>query len=77
MTKMKRDFNARVLKLQDEKHAKCALLSEKIEKFRENYKKLSSHDTDIEVDTFAENVLYFDGNSFKVEFVQAIILNWQ
>lgn len=67
MTKMKRDFNARILKLQDEKRKKCAILSEQIEKFRHMYQKLCPHDGDIEVDTLTENVLYFDGNSFKVE----------
>lgn len=67
MTKMKRDFNDMILKLQHEKHTKCELLSEKIEKFRQNYKKLHAHNGDIDVDTFTENVLYFDGKSFKVQ----------
>lgn len=73
MTKMKRDFNEKVLKLQDEKHTNCALLSKKIEKFRQNYKKLCSDDGDIDVDTFTENVLYFDGKSFKVECKQSFL----
>lgn len=69
MTKMKRDFNDKILKLQHEKHAKCELLSKKIEKFRQNYKKLYANDgdIDIDVDTIIENVLNFDGKSFKVE----------
>lgn len=66
MAKMKRDFNEKILKLQHEKHTACELLSMKIEKFRQNYKKLYAND-DIDVDAFTENVLYFDGKSFKVE----------
>lgn len=67
MTKMKRDFNAKVLELQDEKRIKCTILSEKIEMFRENYKKLYSNDNDIDVEEFTQNVIYFEGKSFKVE----------
>lgn len=70
MTEMKRNFNEKILKLQHEKHTACEQLSEKIEKFRQNYKKLYANDKDIDVDTFAENVLYFDGKSFKVERLQ-------
>lgn len=67
MTQMKRNFNEKILKLQHEKHTVCEQLSQKIEKFRQNYKKLYANDKDIDVDTFTENVLYFDGKSFKVE----------
>lgn len=69
MTKMKRDFNDRVLKLQQEKLDICAELSEKIKKFRQNYEKLCPNDTNIlDVEEFSENVIYFDGKSFKVRF---------
>lgn len=64
MTTMKSDFNDRVLKLQEEKLAKCALLANKIEKFRENYRKLYLKNIDVE--EFTEKVIYFDGKSFKV-----------
>lgn len=80
MTQMKRSFNEKILKLQHEKHTACEQLTEKIEKFRRNYKKLYANDKDIDVDTFTENVLYFDGKSFKVERLATYLfslLNWQ
>lgn len=69
MTKMKRDFNDRVLKLQHEKLEICAELSKKIKKFRQNYEQLCPNDKDlVDVEEFTENVIYFDGKSFKVRF---------
>lgn len=64
MMTMKSDFNDQVLKLQEEKLAKCALLANKIEKFRANYRKL--YPENIDVEEFTEEVIYFDGKSFKV-----------
>lgn len=69
MTKMKRNFNEKLLALQEEKQKKCALLCEKIAKFRQNYKKLYPNENDIDVETFSENTLYFDGKSFKVHTI--------
>lgn len=63
---MKRDFNHQVLALQEEKLAKCVLLAEKIEKFRSNYKQLNPNMNDIDVEVFTEQIIYFDGKSFKV-----------
>lgn len=66
MTSLKRDFNDQVLKMQEEKVEKCAVLSEKIEKFRQNYKKLYPNNGDIDVEEFTEEIIYFDGKQFKV-----------
>lgn len=65
MTEIKRDFNERVLKLQDEKLKNCTILCGKIEELDRIYKKLH-HDDIIEVREHTEKVIQFDGKSFKV-----------
>lgn len=67
MTKIKRNFNESVLKLQDEKLNKCAILSSKIKELGEIYKKLhQKNDNIIEVKEHTEKVIQFDGKCFKV-----------
>lgn len=70
MTTMKHHFNQQVLRLQEEKLEKCAMLTEKIDKFRQNYKKLYGENIDVE--EFTEEVIYFDGKQFKVSIVSFI-----
>lgn len=70
MTKIKRDFNESVLKLQDEKLKKCSMLCGKIEQLDRIYKKLHhkrpQKDNTIEVKERTEKVIQFDGKAFKV-----------
>lgn len=67
MTKIKRNFNESVLKLQDEKLNKCAILSGEIKELGEIYKKLHHKNVNIiEVKEHTEKVIQFDGKSFKV-----------
>lgn len=67
MTKTKQDFNETVLKLQEEKQEKCAILSEKIEMFRGICEKLhANHDNLIDVKEHTDKFIQFDGKSFKV-----------
>lgn len=67
LTKIKQNFNESVLKLQDEKLNKCAILSDKIEELDEIYRKLHhKHDNIIEVKEHTEKVIKFDGKCFKV-----------
>lgn len=69
MTTLKRNFNDQVLKLQEEKLEKCAILTEKIEKFRQNYKILYPNNGNIDVEEFIEEIIYFDGKQFKVSIL--------
>lgn len=72
MTTMKHHFNQQVLRLQEEKLEKCAILTEKIDKFRQNYKKLYPTNGNIDVEEFTEEVIYFDGKQFKVSIMPFI-----
>ena len=68
MTKIKRDFNESVLKLQDEKLKKSSILCSKIEELDRIYTKLH-HKRDnnkIVVKEYTEKVAQFDGKTFKV-----------
>lgn len=68
MTKIKRDFNEKVLKLQDEKLKKSSVLCSKIEELDCIYSKLhhKSENNKIEVKEYTEKVVQFDGKTFKV-----------
>lgn len=68
MTKIKRDFNESVLKLQDEKLKKSAILCRKIEELDCIYSKLhhKSGNNKIVVKEYTEKVAQFDGKTFKV-----------
>lgn len=77
ITNIKREFNERALQLQAEKLERSLILSEKIEKFQQIFKKLHSNDSDtICIDERTEKVIQFDGKSFKViQKLQDIALN--
>lgn len=63
----KREFNKTALQLQEEKREQSLLLSNKIEKFRGILNKLHCDDGDvIHIDERTEQVIQFDGKSFKV-----------
>ncbi|XP_055326896.1 uncharacterized protein LOC129580473 [Sitodiplosis mosellana] len=67
ITKIKRDFNESVLKLQDEKLKNSSILCDKISELDRIYKKLhhKRHDNTIAVKEHTEKVTQFDGKSFK------------
>lgn len=67
MFEMKRNFNRRVLNLQEDKELKCSLLSEKIEKFCKNNERIHPDlGQNIEIQNFTEKIVNFDGKAFQV-----------
>lgn len=68
MTESKQIFNEKVLTLQADKMAKCLCLSEKIQRFCNNHKKLHANNAEnMEIEMRQESFICFDGKTFQVK----------